>query len=184
MLDAIETIPPASSRDVAMTESRYASTSDHGKRPMNWRILSVVLAVALVVITAFMWATDFVTMQGEWTIYTADCVDGQWQGSACTGRLKAADRYRFRVLKAHREVLFWTIYGSGASGRFTDCDVQDGRTWTCPSTADASRTVTRRMNLGIPEDDEAPGVMQVHRIPKWKWEALKRGLPVGSTALN
>lgn len=167
-----------------MSESRYASTSDHRNRPMNWRIFAAVCAVALVVVVFVMWATDFVTMQGEWTIYTAGCVDGSWQGATCRGRLKASERYRFRALKAHREVLFWTIHDRAASGRFTDCDVQDGRTWTCPASADASRTITRRMTLGVPEDDISSGVLHVHRIPKWKWEALQRGLPVGSSALN
>lgn len=165
-------------------DSKYASTSDHRKRPMNWRLFSIVAAILVIGVAFVMWATDFVTMQGEWTIYTADCVDGQWQGATCSGHLKASERYRFRALKAHREVLFWTIYERGASGRFSDCDVQDGRTWTCPATSDASRTVTRRMTLGVPADETGQGVLQVHRVPKWKWEALQRGLPVGRTALN
>lgn len=163
-------------------DSKYASTSDHRKRPMNWRLFSVFAVLLALGVAFVMWATDFVTMQGEWTVYTADCVGGQWQGATCTGKLKAADRYRFRVLKVHREVLFWTLYDTGASGRFLDCDVQDGRTWSCPATADASRTITRRMTLGVPES--SPGALQVHRVPKWKWEALQRGLPVGSSALD
>ena len=168
----------------ASPESRYASTSDHRKRPMNWRLFAVFGGIGALAVAFFMWATDFVTLQGEWTIYTADCVDGTWQGAECSGKLKASDRYRFRVLKAHREVLFWTLYDTGESGRFTNCDVQDGRTWTCPATANASRTITRRMTLGVPEDETTPGILQVHRVPKWKWEALQRGLPVGNTALN
>jgi hypothetical protein len=152
---------------------------------MSWRIFSAVTAVVVVIASIFMWATDFVTLQGEWTIYTADCVDGQWQGSTCSGHMTAGERYRFRVLKAHREVLFWTIGDDrNESGRFLNCVVQDGRTWTCPGAANAAQTITRRMTLGVPHDEKADGILSVHRVPKWKWEALKHGVPVGQSALN
>ena len=165
--------------------NQYASTTVEVRRkPINRGAVIGVSTVAIVVLLFAIWATDFVTLQGEWTIYTAKCEGGEWQGTTCTGKLAASDRYRFRALKAHREVLFWTSGDRGASGRFVDCEVQDGRTWVCPEAADASRTVTRRMTLGVPTDEKAAGILSVHRVPKWKWEALMRGLPVGSTALN
>jgi len=35
------------------------------------------------------WATDFITPQGERTVYTAECERGTWQGAHCTGTLVA-----------------------------------------------------------------------------------------------
>ncbi len=151
---------------------------------MNFRIAVTAALIILVLATIAAWATDFVTLQGEWTVYTADCKDGTWRGSTCSGRLVASERYRFRALKVHREVLFWTSGDNRPSGRFADCEVQDGRSWTCPATPELARTVTRKMTLGVPTDDASEGALSVHRIPKWKWEALRHGIPAGRTALN
>ena len=73
------------------------------------------------------WANDFVSLQGERTIYTAQCEQGSWNGKHCSGRLAAGPRYRFRALKAHREVIFWTVaVASEPSGKLTDCTIRDG----------------------------------------------------------
>ena len=65
-----------------------------------------VLLPAVVAVGLAVWAADFVTLQGERTIYTAGCNGGTWVGNRCTGKLAAADRFRFRALKAHGEVFF------------------------------------------------------------------------------
>ena len=64
---------------------------------------------ALLVVAGLVWASDWITMQNERTIYTVDCSGGAWQGRRCSGRLKAGDRYRFRALRARGEVLFWVV---------------------------------------------------------------------------
>ena len=141
----------------------------------------VVIAVGTGV---YAWATDFVTMQGEWTIYTASC-DGQWKDTNCVGSLKPGERYRFRALKAHREVLFWTVGDeTGESGRYTQCAIQDGRNWTCPRNDHASRTITHQMTRGVPVKDPHAPHPEFHAVSKWKWEALNRGLPVSNSAAN
>jgi len=38
------------------------------------------------------WASDFVTMQGERTVYTVDCTNGAWQGDHCSGQVAAGTR--------------------------------------------------------------------------------------------
>ena len=49
----------------------------------RWVVISVaVIAVGTGIVA---WGTDFVTMQGEWTIYTAKC-EGQWKGTTCIDR--------------------------------------------------------------------------------------------------
>ena len=91
----------------ARPTTRLAHTVAHSRR--NTRAVAWTTAVAFVVfITIAVWATDFVTFQGEWTIYTASCQGGTWTGAVCSGSLRPGPRYRFRALKAHREVLYWT----------------------------------------------------------------------------
>ncbi|HEX7441836.1 MAG TPA: hypothetical protein VF319_17250, partial [Caldimonas sp.] len=88
------------------------------------------------------WASDFVTMQGERTIYTVDCKNGVWQGDRCGGQVVAGTRYRFRALKPHGEVIFWMVGSKEPSGKFNECTIQDGRNWVCKVCADAARSIT------------------------------------------
>ena len=118
------------------------------------------------------WATDFVTLQGEWTIYTASCRNGQWSASGCSGSVVASSRYRFRALKAHKEVLFWTAGDSGPSGRFEQCRITDGRNWLCPPGNDIARTITHEMVGGKAIEDPKVTTIPFHAVPKWKWEFL------------
>ena len=121
------------------------------------------------------WASDFVTMQGERTVYTVDCVGGSWQGDRCSGKVAAGTRYRFRALKPHGEVIFWTVGSKEPSGRFNDCQVQDGRNWVCKMCADASRTITLQMVHGKPVADAAVATRPYRAVSKWRWLLLQRG---------
>ena len=124
------------------------------------------------------WATDFITPQGERTVYTAECEGGVWQGAHCTGALAAGERYRFRALKAHKEVIFWTVGAATVpSGKFTQCTIHDGRNWVCPTNADAARAVAREMVMGRPV-----ALRPFHPISKWQWELLRAGVWVGTDA--
>jgi hypothetical protein len=142
--------------------------------------LMTFLAVAT--FSVFLWASDRITWEGERTIYTAECRDGAWQGPHCTGKLVAGDRYRFRVLQPHREVVFWTVGSATPSGKFTDCDVQDGRNWTCRPNADVGRTITLQMTEGVPVAEPAGRTRPFHPLPKWRWTLLHWGLPAGGSA--
>jgi hypothetical protein len=128
------------------------------------------------------WADDVITLQGERTVYTAGCQQGVWMGQRCTGQLVAAERYRFRALKARREVLFWTVGIDEPSGRFTDCQIQDGRNWRCNPTADAARTVTREMVRGRPAADASGLARPLHPVAKWRWWLLQWGISLGDEA--
>ncbi len=145
------------------------------------RLWPIALA-ALAVVAAIVWLSDNVTRQGERTIYTVDCSDGAWQDLQCTGRLVAAGRYRFRALKPHREVVFWTVGATEPSGKFTDCDIEDGRNWVCKPTADAMRTITLQMSKGVPVRDSSGRVKSYHAVAKWRWLLLQWGIPVGTNA--
>jgi hypothetical protein len=143
-----------------------------------WRVvISGTLLIAL-----YAWAIDFVTFEGERTIYTVECAGGTWSGNRCSGRLVVGDRFRFRALKAHREVLFWTAGSSEPAGKFTDCEISGGRNWSCPANADAGRTVTLQMVHGLPVADASHRTRTLHSVPKLEWLFLRVGVGWGSTA--
>jgi hypothetical protein len=144
----------------------------------TWALVAAVLAM----LAAFLWTTDKITLEGQRTVYSVDCRGGSWQGAHCSGRLVAADRFRFRALKAHREVFFWTVGASAPSGKFTDCDIKDGRNWTCRPNADAKLTIALEMKAGEPVADTSGRVRPFHAIAKWRWYLLRAGVPVGSDA--
>ena len=121
------------------------------------------------------WASDFVTMQGERTVYTVDCVGGAWQGERCSGRLVAGDRYRYRALKPHGEVIFWTVGTKEKSGKFESCEIQDGRNWVCRTCADAARSITMRMVQGAPVTDTPMTTRPFRAVSKWRWLLLQKG---------
>lgn len=139
-----------------------------------WAI--VIVAVAALGFAA--WASDFVTMQGERTVYTVDCKDGAWQGDHCNGRLVAGTRYRFRAMKPHGEVIFWTVGTAEPSGKFTDCTIQDGRNWTCKVCPDAARSITLQMAQGAPVAAVAPVTRPFRAVSKWRWLLLRQGFTV------
>jgi len=144
-----------------------------------WWLVPVALFVAVI------WASDSLTMQGERTVYTAGCQGGAWQANRCTGELVAGDRYRYRALKARGEVVFWLVGSSEPSGKFTGCDVKDGRNWSCrarSATPDAARTVTLEMARGQALPEKAGPTRPLHRVSKVTWTLLTLGWWFGSTA--
>ena len=137
--------------------------------------------IALIAALGFAaWASDFVTLQGERTVYTAECADGNWQGDRCSGKVTAGTRYRFRALKPHNEVIFWTVGTSEPSGKFDDCKIQDGRNWVCKVGADAPRSITVQMVHGkaVPTTGAAP-TKPFRAVSKWRWLLLQRGYTAG-----
>jgi hypothetical protein len=145
-----------------------------------WLLVVLVLAV----LGVFAWAADFVTLQGERTIYTANCEQGSWQGHRCSGTLVAGDRHRFRALKAHGEVLFWTAGSKEPSGKFNDCDIKDGRNWSCKVSPETPRAIAHEMALGKPVPDPAAKTRPFHPVSKWRWMLLQYGIPLGHEAVD
>jgi hypothetical protein len=146
--------------------------------------ISIALLALFCAVAFSAWSNDNITLQGERTVYTAACEQGVWQGSRCSGRLVAAQRYRFRALKAHNEVRFWTVGGAGPSGTYTGCAISDGRNWQCKPNADARLTITHQMAHGEPVLDARVRELGVQRVQKWKWQLLRLGMPAGRNAMN
>ena len=133
-------------------------------------------------LAVFVWASDSITPNGERTIYTVACQHGAWQGSVCTGRLDAAERYRYRALSARGEVLFWTLGANEPSSKFTDCKIEDGRNWSCRPNTDAPRSITLQMAHGKALHDATGRVRNFHAVPKWRWILAGYGVPTGNDA--
>ena len=154
----------------------------HEKSQLASTFLPLAGVLVLVFLGTVMWMTDFVTLQGETTIYTANCEGGPWVGERCTGKLAAGQRYRFRALRLHEEVLFWTSGARESSSKFTGCDIQDGRNWTCPANADAGATITLQMEHGRAQHDASGKTRSFYGLEKWRWLLLRWGLSAGSSA--
>lgn len=136
------------------------------------------LAIAALAVLGFAaWASDFITMQGERTVYTAECI-GTWQGERCAGKVAAGHRYRYRALKPHGEVTFWTLGTSEPKGKFEDCTIQDGRNWICKICPDASRSITLQMAQGQPVAGPEAVTRPFRAVSKWRWMLLRQGITV------
>ena len=148
------------------------------RKPVSYTAIGIIACLTFAAVVVYGWATDFITLEGEWTIYTAECRDGVWAGNRCSGHLHASKRYRFRALKAHEEVLFWTATERSKSGRYENCTILNGRTWTCPPQSDAELTITRQLVNGFPVRAPGETMIPFHQVSKLKWEAAKRGMPL------
>ena len=139
------------------------------------RVWAFVIAVVSVLVFAA-WASDFLSMQGERTIYTVECQGGAWQGDHCPGQVAPGRRYRYRALKPHNEVIFWTVGSKEASGKFDDCAIQDGRNWVCKAGPDAARSITLQMVQGAPVPGPTTVTRPFRAVSKWRWLLLQRGM--------
>jgi hypothetical protein len=142
----------------------------------------MLFSLVIAVFVLFVWAIDFVTLQGERTIYTTQCRGGNWVDDRCTGNLAAAQRYRFRALKPKNEVVFWIVGSAEPSGKLTQCTIQDGRNWSCTPGADASKSITLQMKRGEAVHDVLGNTPPFHAVPKWKWFLLRFGSPTGDAS--
>ena len=106
-----------------------------------------------IMIGVLLWGIDFITLQGEWTIYTVECKQGTWNGDQCMGNLARSDRYRFPALKRRGEVLFWVVGSAEPSGRLAPCEIENRSNWTCKASTDSHRSITLVMSKGRPVPD-------------------------------
>lgn len=138
------------------------------------------LLYVLVIVGAlgvFIWSSDRVTLEGERTVYTVTCEQGAWDGLRCTGRIAAGDRHRFRSSRSRREVVYWIAGSAAPSGKYSDCDVIDRDFWSCKAQAGELPTITHEFSDGRPEQRVAGTDLPFHAVTKWKWWALRLGIP-------
>ncbi len=137
---------------------------------------SILLTLlAIVAVGGLVWASDRVTFEGERTIYTVECRDGQWDGLRCTGRLVAGDRHRFRSSKSRSEVIAWVVGSPNPSVTYTDCSVKSRGNWQCNARLGQAPPITLEMANDRATHGPAGLTVPFHAIDKWKWWLLKKG---------
>ncbi len=144
-----------------------------------------LLGFALLAIIAFiLWGSDWITLQGERTIYTVRCDQGVWEGTKCTGRLLPGDRHAFRASRTRNEVIYWIRESRAPSGKYTDCMVKDRDNWTCNVRIDQEPAITYEMSKGKPTHTAMSEIMPFHAVPKWEWWLMKVGCRFFHNASN
>lgn len=134
--------------------------------------MTLLFVLAILVLTG--WLHDFITLSGGRTVYTVDCSGGVWRGSTCTGRLVPGERYRFKVLRPHGEVLFWTAGSNAPSGKLSDCVIVNAREWACRRAPGEPQPIMHAMKNGHAVAMGAQ-VPTHHSVEKWKWLMLEQG---------
>ena len=133
-------------------------------------------ALLLLAFSFYIWSTDRVTLEGERTVYTVKCDQGEWQKAHCSGKLVAGDRFTFRASTKRQEVLYWKYGSSEPSGKYTDCYVKNRGNWSC----NVQTTQRPAIIYEMQSDKPVPGVtglaVPFHSVPKWKWWAIRYGM--------
>jgi hypothetical protein len=147
---------------------------------MGPKRVAVVLVVAG--LGTALWASDRITYEGERTVYSVRCENGEWNGLLCSGKMVAGDRYRFRASVSKQEVLFWVVGSPAPSGKLAQCTVKDRGNWACPENAGQPPTIAHGMVNGRPTRDGNSTDLPFHAVPKWVWWVLDVGIHVYSKA--
>ena len=139
-------------------------------------LVVVTVSVVIFLVGLVGWLHDFVTLGGAGrVVYTAECMGGVWQGTTCTGHLVAGARHRFKALRNHGEVLYWTAGSPQPSGKLSDCVIQDAKDWSCKQAPAQPPAITMAMRNGRPVAAQGQA-LQHHCVEKWKWLLLQRGV--------
>jgi hypothetical protein len=142
----------------------------------------ILIGVFFLVLAAAIWSTDSVTLQNERTIYTADCIKGEWRSNKCSGKMLAGSRYRYRAFKARSEVIFWIAGSDEPSRKLVKCKISDGRNWNCPvPNNDAGNSVTLGMKHGLAVNNREWPTRPLHPVSKVFWYMLIMGLRLSHT---
>src|SRR5512138_1166253 len=140
-------------------------------RRINVALLSA-LALALLFLAAVAWLTDFFSLQGERTVYTADCVGGAWVGDRCSGSVHPGDRYRFRAFKDRREVTVKRLSSREDERTMTNCNVVSGRDWSCSGDGQSMKSIVLTMAHGEAVAEPAQSSKSTRCVSKFRWLAL------------
>jgi hypothetical protein len=144
---------------------------------LTMKTLWPFLLAMIVIIGGMMWVSDWITLEGERTVYTVTCPGGVWDGLRCTGRIAAGDRYRFRASRSRGEVLYWIAGSSAPSGKYTDCQVANRANWTCNVQIGQPLSIALEFSNGRPTFYGAGLTAPFYGVAKWKWWAIHFGIP-------
>ncbi len=143
---------------------------EHRRFKARWIALPLLLILFFLI-----WTTDRATLQSERTIYAVNCANRAWVDHRFTGEVSAGPPYRYRALKARREVLFWVLGSLEPSFKLTDCTIQDGRNWPFPVCKDASKSLTLELAKGAAVGNGDRPTQPFHAVSKVTWLLLDFG---------
>jgi hypothetical protein len=149
------------------------ATDQENSEPLRRFKLRRYILPILLVLGFGIWTTDRVTIQGERTVYTVNCVNGSWSGNSCSGEITAGARIRYRALKNRGEVLFWELGSSKPSSKLIYCSIQSGRDWQCPQTPESSKSLTLTMSKGVPVQNPS---QPFHAVVMASWILIDLGI--------
>ena len=99
-----------------------------------WIAMGVLLGLAALQA----WLSDFLTMEGRWTVYTASCSDG---AVPCRSADRAGPRIRFQAHKDTGAVQYRLMGTPARDGVLSGCSIVDARNWSCPTSEAAAARV-------------------------------------------
>jgi len=126
--------------DPAAVRRRARRIRRHSQEPelLGRRLLGkiwIAMAVMLVLAGVQAWMSDFVTMEGHWTVYTGICSDG---AVPCRSADRVGPRIRFQAHKQTGAVEYRLLGSGHREGILSACSVVDARNWSCPASAAAA----------------------------------------------
>jgi len=154
--------------DPAAVRRRARRIRRHSREPelMGRRLLGKIwigMGVLLALAAVQAWMSDFVTMEGRWTVYTATCSDG---AVPCRSADGAGPRIRFQAHKSTGAVEYRLQGTPAREGVLSGCSVVDARNWSCPPSAAAAARVPRSLVDGHATSTE-PLPYAIVSKPRW-----------------
>jgi len=125
----------------------------------------IAMAVLLVLAAVQAWMSDFVTMEGRWTVYTGICSDG---AVPCRSADRAGPRIRFQAHKQRSAVEYRLLGPDRREGMLSACSIVDARNWSCPPSAAAAA----HMPPSVLDGRATPSDLLPYAIvskPRWLW---------------
>ena len=89
-----------------------------------------------------------------------------------------------RIEGASRSTVLTSGSTTERTGKFNDCEIQDGRNWRCKANAEFPRTITREMVRGCPVKDTTGQARSFRQVSKLRWFLLKYGMPTGNAVAS
>ena len=127
------------------------------------------MAVLLVAAAVQAWMSDFVTLEGRWTVYTATCSDG---AMPCRRPDKPGAKIRFTPRKNTGALEYRVLEARERTGSLNACSVVDARNWSCPPSVAAAASMPASVLDGhATPNDSLPYAI----VSKSRWMMLHVG---------
>jgi hypothetical protein len=73
--------------------------------------------------------------------------------------------------------LFWIAGSPTGSGKYSDCRVIDRDNWSCTVGESERASIAHELSHGRPTPERGGPIAAFRAVAKWKWWALRLGIP-------